>query len=89
MRRDSVVRINHESVADSSAAVVAAPDDGSTLVEDLVQGFDDEIAHITLVVLCRERAEAIAGKFGDVERYLFLQSCDCVTPPTTRQLEMQ
>ena len=64
-RGDDVVGgvvVYEETVADTAAAVVAAPDYGPGGVEDGVEGFDQELADSALVVLWWEGGKAVAGK---------------------------
>ena len=53
-------------MADASAAVVAAPDDWAGR-EDLLQGFEDEVADRAFVVRWRKGREAVAWEFDHEE----------------------
>lgn len=74
------VVVDDEAVAYTGAAVVAAPDYGAG-GEDMLEGFEDEVADGAFVVRGGQGGEAVAGEFDDEEGDGIFPGRDGVPPP--------
>lgn len=64
-------------MADASASVVRAPDDGPVAVrKSLAQGFDDDVSDDFFVGRWRRAANSIPRKLWDEERGMVFQGWD-------------